>query len=198
MRRYLAVLAVALLVASAAFGVTKYTGASWVFWVQHGLFVGSASSQADANMITKSLGASATIDFASSAAAPVDSNAITVTGAAAGDPCEVGVPTAAGALKAQYTCYVSATDAVKVKFKPVDVATGAATVNADAGVGVTVSANSTCVCHNTTDASHATLCTVSSTTLLVASTATDVVTYSCAAPVDPASGTYYVRVTSSQ
>lgn len=43
-----------------------------------------------------------------------DSGAITVTGAAAGDPCSLGVNATAGALDITFTCYVSAADAVKI------------------------------------------------------------------------------------
>lgn len=67
-----------------------------------------------ANAITKSLGGSATIDFASVTTTCADSSAITVTGAVAGDACFVGPPAAAQA-NLSFTCYVSAADAVKVR-----------------------------------------------------------------------------------
>lgn len=66
------------------------------------------------NAITKSLGGSATIDFASVTTTCVDSNAITVTGAVAGDVCLVGPPASATA-NLSFTCYVSAADSVKVR-----------------------------------------------------------------------------------
>ena len=68
-------------------------------------------------MITRTLGASAVIDFASSTIVCTDSSAITVTGALAGDPCFVGPP-AAIANNSSFTCYVSAADAVKVRHCP--------------------------------------------------------------------------------
>lgn len=66
------------------------------------------------NVITKSLGASATIDFASVTTTCTDSSGITVTGAVAGDACFVGTPAAATA-NLSFTCYVSAADTVKVR-----------------------------------------------------------------------------------
>lgn len=66
------------------------------------------------NAITKSLGGSATIDFASLTTTCADSSAITVTGAVAGDACFVGPPAAAQA-NLSFTCYVSAADSVKVR-----------------------------------------------------------------------------------
>lgn len=65
--------------------------------------------------ITKSYGASATIDFGSTTTTCNDSTAITVTGAVAGDACFVGPPTTGGSTNASYTCYVSATNNVKVR-----------------------------------------------------------------------------------
>jgi hypothetical protein len=69
------------------------------------------------NVITKSLGGSATIDFASRTITCEDSTGITVTGAVAGDACFVGPPTTAAANSA-FTCYVSAADTVKVRHCP--------------------------------------------------------------------------------
>lgn len=72
-----------------------------------------------ANVITKSLGGSATIDFASVTITCEDSAGITVTGAVAGDACFVGAPTtisgAGTGLHSSFTCYVSAADTVKVR-----------------------------------------------------------------------------------
>lgn len=87
-------------------------------WFSGGVFVNSAknaTSTATANKVTKMLGASSTYDPASITATCTESSAITVTGAAVGDPCSVGVPAANGALNVSHTCYVSAADAVKVK-----------------------------------------------------------------------------------
>jgi len=83
-----------------------------------GFQAGSAATVGtSANAVTKMLGGSATIDFASGTVTCSDSSAITVTGAAAGDPCFVGAPTTAQA-NSTFTCYVSATDAVKVRHCP--------------------------------------------------------------------------------
>ncbi len=82
-----------------------------------GLFIGGPASATTSNMITRTLGASAVIDFAPSTIVCTDSSAITVTGALAGDPCFVGPPTAI-ADNSSFTCYVSAADAVKVRHCP--------------------------------------------------------------------------------
>lgn len=66
------------------------------------------------NVITKSLGGSGVIDFASVTTTCVDSSAITVTGAVAGDACFVGPPATATA-NLNFSCYVSAADSVKVR-----------------------------------------------------------------------------------
>lgn len=158
------------------------------------------------NGMTKVLGASATVDFASTYSGVVLSSSITVTGARAGDPCFVGVPTAAAALKAKFGCYVDAADSVKVWFSPEDSTDG--TVNLSSGTPstatATVVASSLCGCDpvGTTAAIAAAGCatSLSSTTLTVTgpNTVTTTINYHCIAPVDPASGTYYVRVISGQ
>jgi hypothetical protein len=74
------------------------------------------------NAITASYSATSVIDFASTTTTTADSSGITVTGAVVGSPCIVGVPIAAAVTGASFTCYVSATDTVKVRFT----ATGAA------------------------------------------------------------------------
>ena len=82
--------------------------------------VNQTNARINANRITRSLGASATIDFAAAASGCEDSSAITVLGARAGDPCFVGPPisiaTADAGAKSTFTCFVSATNAVKVRF----------------------------------------------------------------------------------
>ena len=75
----------------------------------------ASGTNATANRVTRALGFSAVIDFASTTITCNDSNAITVTGAQAGDPCFVGPPTSGGSTNASYTCYVSAADTVKVR-----------------------------------------------------------------------------------
>lgn len=72
--------------------------------------------------------ASASIDFASITTTTADSSGITVTGAAVGDTCEVGPPTAAMVTGSAFTCYVSATDTVVVRHQ------AAGTANPGAGV----------------------------------------------------------------
>ncbi len=67
--------------------------------------------------IEDSYAATATIDYQ-----PVDAGtcyvgaAVTVTGAAAADGCVIGPNATAGALDGVWTCFVSATNAVKPKF----------------------------------------------------------------------------------
>lgn len=89
-------------------------------WMKSGFFVTPTGAQvAAANQVTRMLGGSATIDFASVTITCEDSAAITVTGAAVGDPCFVGPPTtisgAGTGLHSSFTCYVSAADNVKVR-----------------------------------------------------------------------------------
>ena len=176
-------------------------------WEKGGLYVTPTGSHVvAANKVTRALGASATIDFTSSTVAPVISSSITVTGAQAGDPCFVGVPTAAGALNAQFECFVASADSVKVKFTPMNKAKGqvALTSGTPSTATATVAASSVCTCTpvGATAAIAAAGCAtgVSSTTLTLTgpNTVTTTMTYDCAAPVDPASGTFYVRVLSSQ
>ncbi len=163
-----------------------------------GLKIGGTGS-----LISDSYSASATVDFASTTVGVVESSAITVTGAEVGDDCIVGVPTAAGALKARYECYVSAADAVKIKFTPLaeTMGTTAAFDGASpATATATVTASSVCTCSmvGTTAAIAAGGCAVSlsSTTLTMTTVngSTETANYYCRAPVDPASGTYTVRV----
>lgn len=80
----------------------------------------TSNSKINDSKITRSLGGSATIDFAAGAIGCEDSSAVTVTGARAGDTCHVGAPVSVGnadaGAKGTFTCYVSAADAVKVRF----------------------------------------------------------------------------------
>lgn len=82
-----------------------------------GFYAGSAAAATATNIVSRSLGATATIDFASGSIVCTDSSGITVTGALAGDPCFVGPP-AAIANNSSFTCYVSAADTVKVRHCP--------------------------------------------------------------------------------
>lgn len=78
-----------------------------------GIVIGSTGT------ITNSLSGSAVIDFAATTNTTLDSSGITVTGAATGDVCIPGVPTAAAVTGASFTCYVSATSTVKVRLTAV-------------------------------------------------------------------------------
>lgn len=82
--------------------------------------------------IADSYAAASTIDFASTSDDTRDSSNITVTGAAVGDACEVGVPVAAQVSGASFTCLVTATDTVVVRLSAckaaVDPASGSFTV----------------------------------------------------------------------
>lgn len=175
-------------------------------WLKDGFYAGATAPTSSGNRVSRSLGASATIDFTSSASAPQLSSSITVTGAKAGDPCFVGVPTAAAALNAEFSCYVDAADSVKVLFVPTNTVTGqvALTSGSPSTATATVPASSICQCtpQGTTAAIAAGGCaaSVSSTTLTLTgpNTVTTTMNYRCEAPVDPASGTFYVRVLSSQ
>lgn len=82
----------------------------------NGVFVATGSRVATSgNLITQALGASSSIDFAGVTDTCEDSSAITVTGAAAGDPCIVGSPATMPHANSWTMCYVSATNAVKVR-----------------------------------------------------------------------------------
>lgn len=75
-----------------------------------GLTVGTSGTKID-----DSYAASSTIDFASTTNTTADSANITVTGAAVGDGCVVGVPVAAQVAGASFTCFVTAADTVVVR-----------------------------------------------------------------------------------
>lgn len=156
-------------------------------WMKAGATIGTTGTR-----ISDSYAVASTIDFASAAAGRAESSAITLTGAAAGDTCTVGVPAAAGTLKANYGCYVSAADAVKVWFQPADTNSGTITLSGGTGTA-TVTSGATCVCTDTT-ANASVKCAVATTTLTATGTTTDVIAYACATAVDPASGSFNVRV----
>lgn len=73
----------------------------------------------NAHRITRALGGEITFDFASTTITCEDSTAIAIVGARTGDACFVGPPTtisgAGTGLHSTFSCYVSATDAVKVR-----------------------------------------------------------------------------------
>jgi hypothetical protein len=98
-------------------------------YFQGGLFVHPRTiAEASANKVTKMLGGSGTIDFASQTITCNTSN-ITVTGAATGDPCFVGPPSTGGAANSSFTCYVSAADTVTVKHCPAGTASDPASAS---------------------------------------------------------------------
>lgn len=68
--------------------------------------------------LAKTLTNTGTIDFASTGAAAVTDATITVTGAATGMPCLVSPPAASVTATACFTCWVSATNTVTVRFSP--------------------------------------------------------------------------------
>jgi hypothetical protein len=65
--------------------------------------------------VTRLIPWTATIDFVTATTTCTESSAITVTGARTNDGCVIGPPTSGGSTNAAYTCYVSATDAVKAR-----------------------------------------------------------------------------------
>ena len=92
-----------------------------------GFYSGRAGLASSTHRVTNMLAGSITHDFASSTITCLDSSAITVTGAAVGDPCIVGPP-AAPIANSSYSCYVSAADTVLVRFCPAGTAANPANV----------------------------------------------------------------------
>lgn len=113
--RYLIILGV---VGALAFAAAPLSIDTIGRWVQGPLYVAPKSIGATStNAVTRMLAGSETVDFASATITCVDSTGHTVTGAQVGDGCIVGAPAAATA-NANFTCYVSAADTVKVRFCP--------------------------------------------------------------------------------
>lgn len=87
---------------------------------------------ASGTTIERSIAAASTIDFASTSDTTADSSNITVTGAAVGDGCVVGVPVAAQVTGATFECFVTATNTVVIRFNAngaaIDPASGSFTV----------------------------------------------------------------------
>lgn len=175
-------------------------------FLKGGMFVGSVAPTDTKNKVTRILGATATVDFTSAYDGVQFSSAITVTGAAVGDRCKVGMPAAAAALKANFECHVTAADEVKITFQPADITAGtAALVSASPSTQTaSVTAGSICVVSplGLTAAIAAGGIAWSVTTTTATFTGPNTVTtnfaYRCMAPVDPASGTFTVTVTSHQ
>lgn len=94
--------------------------------MQSGFYSGASGALSDSNRVTNVLAGSITYDFASATITCLDSTAITVTGAAVGDPCFVGIDAAgAAAVNASFSCY-SAANAVYVRFCPAGTASNPA------------------------------------------------------------------------
>lgn len=81
-------------------------------------------------IISKTLTNTATLDFGSTVAGAATDLTMTVTGAASGDVCAVGVPTGSSPTNGAFSCWVSAADTVTVRFinpdvlNPMDPASG--------------------------------------------------------------------------
>lgn len=212
MKKILGLSILASLVAGAvAWAAVGPTPQDQLLWFRNGILVMPNSLKAIAtatsgSKVTRILGGSGTVNFAAASDGLTLSSSITVTGAQAGDPCFVGVPTAAAALQAEFGCYVDAADSAKVWFRPTARTVTTCTLNgASPSVCTgTVIASSICQCSpvGATAAIGAGGCAVdvatTTATVTAANSATHVVNLDCVAPVDPASGTFYVRVISSQ
>ena len=175
-------------------------------YLKGGTFIGSASTASTTNKLSESLSVAATIDFAASSGGMVLSSAITLAGAALGDTCEIGPPTAAAALLGKYGCRVTAADEVKAWFEPGSMISSTCTLGGESPSvcpAQTVVAASVCTCSpvGTTAAIAAAGCAVSlsSTTLTITSLngGSHVVNYTCRAPIDPASSSYEIRTFSN-
>lgn len=109
-------------------------------WFTRGIYVGPEAapnvSSTTANRVSRILGGSYTIDFATATITCNDSAAQTLAGARVGDTCIVGPPAAAQA-NANFTCRVSAADQVIVRY----CAAGTAADPASAAYAVTVISN---------------------------------------------------------
>lgn len=133
MKNWKVVLAGLFLVGAAAWGAADITfdrlGEFKPIVIKKGLYIGpdtgAGKVEGDTlNKITRRLGATETFDFANSTIVCEDSTGVTVTGAAVGDACDVGIPAAPG--NGSFTCYVSAANTVKGHFCPSGTATNPA------------------------------------------------------------------------
>lgn len=186
------------LLAGLALAITPVTVQRGRWQFAGGAILGTAAAS---GVITESLYTTTTIDFASTTVGSADSSNITLTGAAVGDQCQVMPPAAAAALKANFSCYVTAADTVVVRFAPE--AKSKAQVALVSGTPSTQTATviAGSICTATPVGATAAIAAggiatgVSSTTLTLTgpNTVTTTVTYDCAAPVDPASGSYIIR-----
>lgn len=167
-----------------------------------GVFTGTGTAAADREGTR--LGGSATVDFTVIATGMQFSGAITKTGAAVGDICTVSAPAAASALSARFSCVVTAADEVKVIFEPNSKQEGTATLvsgTPSTVVVASITASSRCTATPVgltaaiADKGLAVSLTTTNLTITGPDTVTTVLNYNCAAPVDPASGTYTFELT---
>lgn len=101
---------------------------------------GTYGVRSSTHKVTNALAGSIDYDFASATIVCNDSPAITVTGAAVGDPCFVGLATPTGGTftaNSNFTCYVSEANTVLVRHCPA----GTAANPADAGYNVRIISN---------------------------------------------------------
>lgn len=214
MKRFAVFITAAVLGAVTAFAAAENrvdkVGSAFPSWFNSGIYIGPNSpnpTNDKLNKVTRLLAASATIDFTAQSEGVQDSSAITVTGAQAGDTCTVGTSTTVGALLADFSCYVSAAGQVKVRFQPMSIQEGAATlVSASPSTVVVASITASSRCTATPVGLSAAIAaggiavslTTTNLTLTGPNTVTTVVNYRCSAPIDPASDTYRVYVRSNQ
>ena len=72
----------------------------------NGFYAGASGVQSSGNRVTQMLAATKVYDFAATVSGCVDSTAIAMTGATAGDPCVVGYDqNVSDAGGAEFTCY---------------------------------------------------------------------------------------------
>ncbi len=117
-------LGLAVLLATSALAVQQLDGSSStrLFSLIAGILItprslNNSDTLINANRITRALGGSATIDFASQTIT-CNTSTVSVLGARTGDPCFVGPPSTGGAANSSFTCYVSAADVVTIKHCP--------------------------------------------------------------------------------
>jgi hypothetical protein len=190
------------LFAGLALAITPETVEPGLKRFKAGLAIGTGSAAAD--RLGARLGGSATVDFAAGYTGVIFSSAITKTGAAVGDICTVSAPAAASALNAKFSCVVTAANEVKVIFEPLSHQRGSATlVSGTPSQVVVASITASSVCTATpvgltaaiATAGLAVSLTTTNLTITGPDSVTTVVNYECAAPVDPASGTYTFELT---
>ena len=91
-------------------------------WFQAGLYVGPRTDNPQAvasttNKVTRFLGGTEVVDFASSTITCLDSTGITISGAQLGDPCFAGA-SVSWAANTDFTCFVDAANHAKIRYCP--------------------------------------------------------------------------------